>query len=147
MDATIVSAVISAVISALVSAVVALMSKRNDYKRDLEAELSEILRIGIKYPYFEQQAFTDSWNPTLAEKDERYAAYDLYATLVFNHLEKRSRFCKFDLEKIQKDLDMQTWVRLHARYWGQPCNPHENILGYDVKFARIVNICLGRKDP
>ena len=145
MDASLSSALISAAISALVSTLVAWASKRNDLKRDIEAELSEILKIGIKYPYFEQQSFTDLWDPELAKKDERYAAYDLYATLVFNHLEKRSRFCKFDLAKVQDDLDMQSWVRLHARYWGAPCNPHENILGYDVKFAELVNVCLGRK--
>jgi len=146
MDSTLSSALISAVISALVSAIVAWMSRRTDCRRDLESELSEILKIGIKYPYFEQQAFTDLWNPELAKTDERYAAYDLYATLVFNHLEKRCRFCKFNLKKVHNDLDMKSWVRLHAKYWGNPVDPYENILGYDVKFVKLVNICLGIKE-
>lgn len=145
MDPAITAAMISAIISGLVSwCVSSLTSRRND-KSSLENELSEILKIGIAHPYFEQESFTKTWDPLKQVKDERYAAYELYATMVFNHLEKWCSFYNYKFSKVQDVVDMRSWVILHKTYWGKPTSPHENILGYDLRFSKIVNNILNGK--
>jgi len=139
MEPTIISAIISAVISVLVSCGVSLFTARRTDKSSLEKELSEILKIGIEHPYFEQESFTREWDPQRQLDDERYASYELYATMVFNHLEKWCRYHSFKLEDVQKDIDIDSWVKLHRAYWSKPTTSHENILGYDLKFYDLVN--------
>lgn len=146
MISTLVSALLSAGISAVVSLVVVGKSLKSASGRDLENELSDILEIGIEHPFFEQRSFTDSWRSDLATTDNRYAAYDLYATLVFNHLEKRCRFHRFKIDKVEKELDVSSWVKVHAMYWRRPTEKYENILGYDTRFINIVNSILKRKE-
>ena len=134
MDSTLISTLVAALVSAGISAVVSFVvvgkSLKSELKRNLENELSDILKIGIEHPFFEQ----------------RYAAYDLYATLVFNHLEKRCRFHRFEIDKVEKELDVSSWVKVHAMYWRRPTEKYENILGYDTRFINIVNSILKRKE-
>lgn len=147
MDSTLVAAIISAIISGLVSWVVSSLTIRHNDKSCLENELSDILKIGIEHPYLEQESFTSAWEPSKQDKDERYATYELYATLVFNHLEKRYKFYSCKLKRVQEELDMVSWVKLHKAYWTKPTTPHENILGYNSKFSRMVdNIIKGKME-
>lgn len=145
MDPTVTAAIVSAIISGLVSwGVSTLTSRRND-KSGLENELYEILKTGIEHPYFEQESFTRAWEPMKQVEDERYAAYELYATMVFNHLEKWCRFYKYKVRKVQDVIDMRSWVILHKAYWVKPTSSHENILGYDLRFSKIVSNILNGK--
>lgn len=130
---------VSAAISAVVSWIVAKLTIERNDKSALDNELSEILKIGIEHPYLEQTRFTTSWKPELGENDDRYATYDLYATLVFNHLEKVCKFHRFRYDKIQEDIDMQSWVKTHETYWKNPIQAHENILGYDLRFLELID--------
>lgn len=139
MDLTVTAAIISAIISGVVSWAVSSCTSRHDDKSGLEKELSDILKIGIEHPYLEQESFTSAWEPNKQAEDERYAAYELYATMVFNHLEKRCKFYSWKLKRVQEELDMVSWVKLHKAYWTKPTSPHENILGYNSKFAETVN--------
>ena len=145
MNSTITSAIISAVISAFVSWGVSLFSARRNDKSSLEKELSEILKIGIEHPHFEQEVFTNAWEPKKQINDERYAAYELYATMVFNHLEKWCRYHSFKLEDVRKDIDIDSWVKLHQAYWNTPTGIYENIRGYDLRFYNLVNTQILRK--
>lgn len=138
MIAALVAAIVSSVLSAVISLLVVVLTRHGDEKRDLDNELSDILKIGIKYPYFEMAKFTSEWRPDKVNKDERYAKYELYATLVFNHLEKRCKFHCFDFKKVQKELDMWSWVKVHMVYWKNPSECYENILGYDDRFVEII---------
>ena len=130
IDTTILAGIISAIISGFVSWRVTLFVIKKNDKSGLENELSEILKIGIEHPYFEQESFTRVWDPAKQSNDERYAAYELYATLVFNHLEKWCSFYNYKFNKVQGIIDMYSWVILHKTYWVNPTSPHENILGY-----------------
>lgn len=147
MDMTLLtSAIVPALISAVVSWCVAKRDNSESIRRDLDAELSEILKIGIAYPYFEQESFTNTWIPSLARTEEKYAAYEIYATLVFNHLEKRCRFRKFKLAVVQNDVDIRSWVILHKNYWKNPVDRYENITGYDKKFFELVEFIIQREE-
>ena len=145
MDPTLTAAIISAMISGLVSWGVSLLTTRRNDKSSLENELSEILKIGIEHPYFEQEPFTKAWDPLKQIDDERYAAYELYATMVFNHLEKWCNFYNYKLRKVQDVIDMRSWVMLHKAYWVKPSSSYENILGYNLRFSNIVNNILNGK--
>lgn len=139
MDPTVTAAIISTIISGVVSWAVSSCTSRHDDKSGLEKERSDILKIGIEHPYLEQESFTSAWEPNKQEGDERYAAYELYATMVFNHLEKLYKFYSCKLNRVQEEFDMVSWVKLHKAYWTKPTSPHENILGYNSKFAETVN--------
>ena len=130
---------VSVGISAVVSWIVAKVTIERNDKSALECELSEILKIGIERPYLEQTQFTTSWKPELAESDNRYATYDLYATLVFNYLEKVCKFYRFRYDRIQREIDMHSWVKNHETYWNNPIQNYENILGYDLRFVELID--------
>lgn len=136
--ASIISAVVSATISAAVSWGITAWSLRKKDKSELDAELSDILKIGIDHPFFEVESFTQSWKPALVKTDERYAAYDLYATLVFNYLEKYCRYRDFDEKEFLSELDTRNWILVHKNYWRNPINPFENKDAYDSRFVAIV---------
>ena len=131
MSDALIAAIVSTVVSALVSWIVTFLSFRKKDRSELDAELSNILKIGIEHPKFELDSFTQAWDPELAKTDERYAAYDLYATLVFNFLEK---FCK----KFFSQLDTRDWILVHKKYWKEPINPFENKDAYDDRFVAMV---------
>ncbi len=145
MEPTVTATIISAIISGIVSWAVSSFTSRHNDKSRLDNELNEILRIGIERPYLEQVTFTGKWEPKLPESNDRYATYDLYATLVFNYLEKVSKFYGFNYEKIQNEIDMDSWVKIHQAYWNNPTQAHENILGYDLRFERLIDERILRK--
>lgn len=138
MDTTIISVIVSALISIIVSFVVTKVTNRNEEKRRLDEQLDEIIKISIQYPYFELRSFTNNWKQNSAENDEKYAAYEQYATLVFNYLERFCKFYNYKIEKIEEELGMKTWVRIHKEYWRNPTVPNENTDLYAEKFVNIV---------
>lgn len=83
IDTTLISALVSAIISGIVSFIVIKIVSNNEKQKRLDAQLDEIIKLSIQYPYFELRSFTNSWKQDSAENDERYAAYEQYATLVF----------------------------------------------------------------
>ena len=125
-------------VSAFVSWVVMYFSLRNKDRSELDAELSSILKIGIEHPNFEQTSFTNGWTPDRAKTDKEYAAYDMYATLVFNFLERYFRFYKFKKEECLSRLDSRNWIMTHKTYWKNPINDFENKDSYEKKFVNLV---------
>ncbi|MGN0729736.1 hypothetical protein [Treponema sp.] len=138
IDSTLLSALVSALISGIVSFVVTKLSNKNEKRNRLDSQLDEIIKISIQYPYFELRSFTDAWKQNSAEKDEKYAAYEQYATLVFNYLEKFSKFYKYDTKKIESELGMKSWVRIHKEYWRNPTVSNENTDLYEKEFVDII---------
>lgn len=138
MDTTVLSALISAVISGIVSFIVTKLSNKNEKRNRLDSQLDEIIKTAIQYPYFEQRSFTNAWKQNSAEVDEKYAAYEQYVTLVFNYLERFTKFYKYDTKKIESELGMKSWVRIHKEYWRNPTVPNENTDLYEKKFVDIV---------
>ena len=84
MEMTITSAAIATLISGLTSTIITLLISNNNKARSLDAQLDEILKIAIKYPYLESENFTSSWKSNFDRSDERYLRYDVYGTLIFN---------------------------------------------------------------
>lgn len=130
--------IISAIISAFVSYFVSKGSNKSNEKRDLDNQLSEILKLAIQYPYFELKSFTDKWDSKIKDFDDKYAAYDLYATMVFNFLERYSRFFKYNLKNIEDNLKISEWIKNHKNYWQDPYIAGENNSSYDKNFVSLV---------
>ncbi|MCL2805049.1 MAG: hypothetical protein FWD26_03820 [Treponema sp.] len=137
MDIT--SAAIATLISAVTSALVTFFINNSNKKKDLENQLDELLKIGIEYPYLESQNFTDSWTSKHDITDEKFLRYELYATMVFNYLSRLSSHYKYDTKKIEKELAVKDWIRIHKKYWYDPTAPNENIDTYDAPFVEMVN--------
>jgi len=135
---TIITAAISAVVSAFVSYTVLKRSDKSTEKRDLDNQLSEILKLAIQNPYFELKSFTDKWDSKIKETDDKYAAYDIYATIVYNFLERYSRFYKHNLKDIEDNLKISEWIKIHKKYWQEPYIAGENNSSYDKRFVSLV---------
>ncbi len=138
VDTTLISALVSAIISGIVSFIVTKIVSNNEKQNRLDSQLDEIIKLSIQYPYFELRSFTNSWKQNSAENDERYAAYEQYATLVFNYLERFCKFYKYKVERIESELGMKSWVRIHKEYWRNPTISNENTDLYEKEFVDIV---------
>ncbi len=135
MDLT--SAAIATLVSGLVNTVVTLnLFRRNDEKR-LNDQLHDIIKLSVEYPYLEDKKFTNQWN-TRNPDDERYTRYDNYCALVFNFLERLFEHYKYDVCKIEKFMDVKSWIRLHRHCWECPSTEFENTDGYDPRFRSII---------
>ena len=117
---------------------VTVFSFRKKDRGALDAELSSILKIGIEHPNFEQESFTQGWTPERAKNEKEYAAYDMYATLVFNFLEKYFRYYAFKKDVCLSSLDSRNWIMTHKVYWKNPINNFENKDSYDERFVELV---------
>jgi hypothetical protein len=136
------SAAIATIISSAIATLVSLLLNRRSEKKSLDSQLNEILDISIQYPYLESKVFTENWTSQYNASDEKALRYELYATRVFNYLSLLANFYHYNFKKIEKELAMQSWVRLHRKYWYDPTVPNENIDTYDTSFVNMVNNCL-----
>lgn len=132
------SVFVSAIISAFISFAVAKYTLEKNERENLNSQLDDIIKIAIDHPYFELASFTNAWKSDSAQNNERYAAYEQYATLVFNYLERFCRFFDYDREKIQKELGIKAWILMHKEYWRNPTVQNENTDLYEKKFVDIV---------
>lgn len=142
MDTELTTAIISAVVSATVTLIVMFITNKKSQRQELEKQLDDIIKIGIQNPKFEQHCFTDKWESGIGEQNIEYASYELYATLVFNYLERFGRFYNFNLSKMSKRLGVKDWIRIHRIYWKNPNVQNENTEQYDKKFVELVEKCL-----
>jgi hypothetical protein len=136
------SAAIATVISSVIATLVSVLLNRRSEKKSLDSQLNEILDIAIQYPYLENKVFTENWTSKYNTSDEKALRYELYATRVFNYLSLLAKFHRYNFEKIEKELAVRAWVRLHKKYWYDPTVPNENIDTYDKPFVNMVNNCL-----
>jgi len=136
MDIT--SAALATLISAITSAIVALLITKSNTKKSLDDQLDGILKIAIQFPYLESRDFAASWTSKCDKSDEKIVRYDVYCTLLFNYLSRVSSYYKFNQEKIEKNLALKDWARIHKNYWHDPLVPHENTDIYDSKFVDII---------
>lgn len=97
-----------------------------------------IIKIAIQYPYLESSSFCNKWLENKESDDERYLRYENYCILVFNYLERLCKFHRFNKEKIQQDLNVKAWIRVHKTCWLNPSVPFENADSYDPQFKKIV---------
>ena len=142
LDTTMVSALISIVVSIASTVVFNKYQIKHDVKTKLDEEFNEILKIAIEYPYLESIDFTRKWTSKYDKSNESALRYEVYCTLVFNFLEKFSKFYNYNLKKIQSELAVKEWVILHSKYWRDPTIPNENINTYNPDFLKLVEDCL-----
>jgi len=135
---------IATLIAVIVTVIVNLNINRQNRMQLLNQRLYDILKIGLQYPKFESKSFTEKWTSGYEENDEEALRYELYATIVFNYLEDLYKFFNFNEKKIEKELAVKDWVRIHGKYWYDPTVTNENIDIYDEKFVELVNKYLAK---
>jgi hypothetical protein len=140
MDIT--SAAIATIISATTSATITLLINKSNYKKELETQLNDILKISLQYPEFENKIFTDQWTSKYDISDKQKLQYEIYATLVFNYLSRFTKFYRYNKTKIENELAIKEWVRIHKKYWYDPTVPNENIDLYDRPFVSLIDYYL-----
>jgi hypothetical protein len=123
MEMTITSAAIATLISGLTSSIITMLISNKNKERGLDAQLDEILKIAIKYPYLESENLR----------------YDVYGTLIFNFLARVSHHCHYNKKKIDQYIAIEDWVKLHSLYWSDPTSIVENIDSYNKEFVQLIN--------
>lgn len=145
-DTTILSTIISIIVSIITTIIFNRFQAQKEERRRLDDEFNDILKIALEYPYLENIYFTEKWSSQYDKNDERALRYEVYCTLVFNFLERFSKYFDFNQTKIEKEIAVKDWIRLHRKYWRDPTIPNENIDTYDKKFVKLVeNYLLGVK--
>ena len=139
---TILISTIAAAISAICAAISSIMTYsqyRKEKLQKLNDRLDEILKIGVQYPYVENANFISQWVEMKDSQDEQYLRYDMYCNLLFNYLVAVYDYHNGDKNKIEKFVDVKSWVRLHQLNWKYPVDPNENIDGYSLEFRNFIN--------
>ena len=132
------SGLFSTIIAAFISLYVTTKSNKKAVIKSLQEQLDKILMISIEYPYLEDESFRESWSPNKVV-DEKYLRYELYCVLVFNYMERISKFYKYNLSKINNHIDMKSWFRDHSKCWLNPTDKYENVEGYSKEFRNLVS--------
>ena len=138
MDITITSATIASLISIIISSTISLVIANSNKKKGLDDQLDSLLKIAVQYPYLESQSFTNLWNSSFDQDDERMLRYDVYCILLFNYLSRVASHYKYSSSKIEAYVGIKDWVRLHKKYWEDPTSSYENIDGYDKEFVDLI---------
>jgi hypothetical protein len=136
MDLT--SAAIATLISSGVASAVAYFLNRSQRLRTLNEQLDNILKISIQYPYLENPKFTSTWLAHKDSDDEPYLRYENYCTLVFNFMERMAKHHRFNTKKIERQLNVKGWIRVHKDCWLHPSMPFENADGYCAEFKSLI---------
>jgi hypothetical protein len=129
---------IATVISSLVAALVSFFLNRQKEKERFDLQLQNILQFSVQYPYLENSAFTNTWEPELTN-DEKYQRYENYCTLLFNYLADLYEWFKYNQKKIESYIDIKNWVRIHKKCWKHPSLEHENVDVYGEKFSTLID--------
>lgn len=146
IDTTMASTILSIIVSILSTIAFNNWQGKKEERKRLDDEFNDILKIALEYPYLENIHFASEWTSQYDRNDEKALRYEVYCTLVFNFLEKFSKFYSFDEDKIAKEIAVKDWVRLHRKYWRDPTIPNENVDTYDKRFVQLVeNYLLGVK--
>ena len=138
MNPNVLPTVIATLIATVIATLTALFVNRRRIKENLDSRLETILKIAVEYPYLEHLPFTSQWQKR-KKTDERYQRYDLYCNLIFNYLESLSDYLDYDAQKIEKEINIRDWLRLHKECWKNPSTPHENRDSYPAQFVTLVN--------
>lgn len=124
-----------------VGAAIYIYTKENNRTHEiaLRDKLNEILKLAFEHPYLENSEFISNWSPEKYKEDSRYENYEIYAILIFNHLEDLAKYCKYKPKKMQQILDYKSWALEHNKYWKNPSSIDENENGYNAKFVTIID--------
>ena len=138
MDTMVVVTILAAVISSAVAALVSFCINRESKKERFDLQLQNIIAYSMEYPYLEQKIFTDAWDPSLADDDERYQCYVHYFSIVFNFIYDVCLWRKFKQKNIENYIGIESWLRKHETWWKKPLTEHGNIDVYGKQFSDFV---------
>jgi hypothetical protein len=138
MDSTLLSAIIATIISTGVATLVSMYLNRIRERERFDLQLQNILIHSIEYPCLESRLFTEKWEPSLMDKDEKYLRYENYCAMVFNFLSDVCEWKKYNKKNIESYIDIKNWLRIHEKCWKYPSLSHENTDVYGDKFSNLV---------
>jgi hypothetical protein len=138
MQIDLTAAAIATLISSGVAATTAILINNGNVKKSLNDQLDNILKIAIQYPYLESSKFTSTWKANKDSNEDNYLRYENYCILVFNYMERLSKFYNYNEQKIANHINLKEWVRHHREYWMEPATPFENVDGYNKKFRELM---------
>ncbi|MBQ6732187.1 MAG: hypothetical protein IJR06_03600 [Paludibacteraceae bacterium] len=113
--------------------------RQRDKMDDLTNRLDTIINLGIEHPYLEDYNFTSKWNEFKSSGDEKYLRYDNYCNILYNYLHSVCEHYNYNKDKIEKYIEIKSWIRKHKDNWENPIEPFENVDGYDKKFRDLIN--------
>lgn len=131
--------IIVAVLALLVPLIIHQRYRHRDKMDDLTKRLDTIINLCITYPYLEDYNFTSKWNDSKNSGDEKYLRYDNYCNILYNYLHSVCEHYNYDKDKIEKYIDIKSWIRKHKDNWENPMEPFENADGYDERFRDLIN--------
>jgi hypothetical protein len=159
MDSSQVSALIAAfstLIAAIVSGIISFLVCKWQLSRQnisseiarLNSELTNILKIQIKYPYLENKQFVNCWSSNkVTGNDEKrldYQRYDSYCCMLFDFISQIHELYNGDNAKIENFFAVEEEVNIHRKWWQNPLNPRDNIEGYGNDFRNYINSVIMR---
>jgi len=145
---TLIAAIISGIISFFVSKWQISRQKIASEEARLNSELSNILKIQIKYPFLENRQFINDWSSRkIIENDEEalnYQRYDSYCCMLFNFISQIYKLYKGDISKIENFFAVEEEVNIHKEWWQNPLYPRDNIDGYKGNFREYIKSVIAR---
>ena len=140
MDILVIATIIATVISTGVATFVSLYLKRKSERERFDLQLQNIITYTIEYPYLENRLFTEKWEPSLIDNDERYMRYETYCAIVFNFIYDICEWKKFNQKNIEEYIGIKHWLRKHEKCWKHPSTAHSNTDTYGDKFSDLIKI-------
>jgi len=134
---TVVSGIISSV-ALVISIVISYNFNRKNEKERFDLQRQSIHQFKLKYPYFDDMNFTNTWDPKL-RNDKKFLRYSVYCTIVFNYLYDIYVWKKSNKAKIEDYITIKRWVKVHEKYWKNPIVKNENIDIYGDDFFYFIN--------
>jgi hypothetical protein len=141
-SATVIATIIATIMASVINLLVNYFLQRKTEKTELDRELHQIIKYSFDYPYLESKAFISKWNTMKDKEDDKYLRYEIYCNLLFNYLERLSRYYKYNRKDISSALNIQDWVRTHRDAWESPADKFENIDSYNSKFKEFMKSLL-----
>ncbi len=138
------SAILPMIVSAIVSYLVAYIVIKNDEKKELHNQLNDIINIAITYPYLEDEIYTKSWTEeSLRDSDietrEKSIRYEYYAIKIFNYLERYGKHYGWMITTMEKDFNIEEWVKLHISMWNQSFDKEDYKTGYCIELRYLID--------
>lgn len=112
---------------------------KRDELNDLRKRLDRILQMTIAHPELEHKSVTEKWIENRESPDETFMRYDQFCNILFNFLVAVYNYFDGDVQKIEKFIDVKSWVRLHRQNWEHPYDINENVDAYDKEFRDFIN--------
>lgn len=146
LDNTLTTAALATIISVLITCLINWFIARYNSRKNTEKALQDLIiqinSLLIQYPYFENEDYLKRYvkKKKMLNEDLRYESFCI---VVFNFMERLSRFCKFDTKKMNYIFHYEEEILIHQTWWNK--NIDENKRGYDSKFIEIVNKTLRGK--